>query len=48
MLGSVVRDEICRLLERNGVPAREIAPRLDEVVEILTKVFGRSARVLVY
>src|SRR6266540_6167458 len=48
MLGSKVRSEICRFLERNGIPARDIAPRFDEVVEILTKVFGQSARVLVY
>ncbi len=48
MLGSEVKSEVCRLLERNGIPTRDIAPRFDEVVEILTKVFGQSARVLIY
>ncbi|MBO0887514.1 hypothetical protein J2P12_00275 [Candidatus Bathyarchaeota archaeon] len=48
MLGSAVRSEVCRLLERNGVSLNEIALRFDEVVEILTRSFGQSARVLVY
>jgi hypothetical protein len=48
MLGSAVMSEVCRLLERNGVSLSEIAMRFDDVVEILTKAFGQSARVLVY
>src|SRR5439155_26813293 len=45
---SAVFSEVCRLLERNGIPPRDIASRLEEVVEILTHSVGRSARVLVY
>jgi hypothetical protein len=48
MLGVGVRDEVFRLLERSGVTVREIALRFDDVVEIVTRVFGSSARVLVY
>jgi len=48
MLGSAVTSEVCRVLERNGIPPRDIASRFDEVVEILTHSFGSSARVLVY
>ncbi len=48
MLGSAVTGEVCRLLEKSGVPPRDIALRFDEVVEILTRAFGSSARVLVY
>ncbi len=48
MLGVGVRDEVFRLLERSGVTLREIALRFDEVVEIVTRVFGSAARVLVY
>jgi len=48
MLGSPVTNDVCRLLERNGIPPRDIASRFDEVVEILTHSFGSSARVLVY
>jgi len=48
MLGSSVTGEVCRLLEKSGVPPRDIALRFDEVVETLTRAFGSSARVLVY
>ncbi len=48
MLGSSVTGEVCRLLEKSGVPHRDIALRFDEVVEILTRAFGSSARVLIY
>ncbi len=48
MLGIAVREEVWKILERNKVPVREIALRFDEVVEILTSIFGNSARVLVY
>ncbi|HEX9197642.1 MAG TPA: hypothetical protein VF906_07600 [Candidatus Bathyarchaeia archaeon] len=48
MLGSSVTGEVSRLLEKSGVPHRDIALRFDEVVEILTRAFGSSARVLIY
>jgi hypothetical protein len=48
MLGLGVRDEVFRLLEKSGVTVREIAPRFDDVVEIITRVFGTASRVLVY
>src|SRR6266705_5589908 len=48
MLGSSVTGEVSRLQEKSGVPHRDIALRFDEVVEILTKAFGQSARVLIY
>jgi hypothetical protein len=48
MLGTSVREEVWKLLERNRVPLPEIALRFDEVVEILTRIFGNPARVLVY
>jgi hypothetical protein len=48
MLGSRVTEELCELLKENGVPPRDIALRFDEVIGILTRVFGNSARVLVY
>lgn len=48
MLGVGVRDEVFRLLERSGITVREIALRFDDVVEIITRVFGSASRVLVY
>lgn len=48
MLGSGVRDEVVRLLEKNGVQRDDIALKFDEVVAILTRIFGASARVLVF
>ena len=48
MLGPKVRQEVIRLVERNGISLREIAGRFDDVVNVLTGAFGTSARVLVY
>ena len=48
MLGSRVRQEVIRLVERNGISLREISGRFDDVVNVLTGAFGTSARVLVY
>jgi hypothetical protein len=48
LLGRTVREEIFQLLERNGIKPSEISSRFDDVVEVLTRVFGNSARVLVH
>ena len=48
ILGRTVREEIFKFLERNGIKLSEISSRFDDVIEVLTRVFGNSARVLVY
>ena len=48
MLGPRVRQEVVKLVERNGISLREISARFDDVVNVLTGAFGTSARVLVY
>src|SRR5437764_15286669 len=48
MLGSAVTSEVCRLLERNGIPPRDIASRFDEVVDSRTHSCGSSPRALAY
>lgn len=48
ILGRTVREEIFKLLERNGIKASEISTRFDEAIEVLTRVFGTSANVLVH
>jgi hypothetical protein len=48
ILGRTVRDEIFQLLERNGIKSTEISIRFDDVIEVLTRVFGISAQILVY
>ncbi len=48
MFGRPVRDEIFRLLEKNGIRQSEVPLRFDDVVKILTAAFGNSARVIVY
>ena len=48
ILGRTVRAEIFELLRRNGIQPSEISSRFDEVVGVLTRVFGDSARLLVF
>jgi len=48
LFGRTVREETFQLLERNGIKPSEISSRFDNVVEVLTRVFGNSARVLVH
>jgi len=48
LLGRTVREEIFQLLEKNGIKPSEISSRFDEVIEVLTRVFGTSAQLLVY
>ena len=48
ILGRTVREEIFQLLERNGIKPAEISVRFDDVIEVLTRVFGNSTRVLVH
>jgi hypothetical protein len=48
ILGRTVREEIFQLLERNGIKSTEISSRFDDVIEVLTRVFGISAQILVY
>ena len=48
ILGRTVREEIFQFLERNGIKSAEISSRFDEVIEVLTRIFGNSAHVLVH
>jgi len=48
ILGRTVREEIFQLLEKNGIKPSEISSRFDEVIEVLARVFGTSAQLLVY
>jgi hypothetical protein len=48
ILGRSVREEIFQFLESNGIKPTEVSSRFDEVIEVLTRVFGTSAQVLVY
>jgi len=48
ILGRTVMEEIFQLLEKNGIKPSEISSRFDEVIEVLTRVFGTSAQLLVY
>ena len=48
VLGPVVRDSVYGLLERRGIPRREVATRFDETVRVLLKVLGEPSRVLVH
>jgi hypothetical protein len=48
ILGRTVKEEIFQLLERNGIKPTEISSRFDDVIEVLTRVFGNNTRVLVH
>jgi len=48
ILGRTVREEIVQLFEMVGIKPTEISSRFDEVIEVLTRLFGISAQVLVY
>ena len=48
IFGRTVKEEIFHLLERNGIKPTEISSKFDDVIEVLTRVFGNSARVLVH
>jgi hypothetical protein len=48
MLGPAVCESVYGLLERNGIPKREICNRFDDAVTVLTKALGASSRVLVH
>jgi hypothetical protein len=48
ILGRTVREEIFQLLDRNGIKPAEVSSRFDDVIEVLTRVFGNSTRVLVH
>jgi hypothetical protein len=48
MLGRSVRDEIFQLLGKNHLASRDLGERFDDVVTILKKAFGESARIIVY
>ena len=47
MLGREVRDTVFEMIERNGIPRREVSARFDDAVAIMVKVLGNCARVLV-
>jgi len=48
ILGRTVKEEVFQLLERNGIKPTEISSKFDDVIEVLTRIFGNSARVLVH
>ncbi|HLC10772.1 MAG TPA: hypothetical protein VJL56_02885 [Candidatus Bathyarchaeia archaeon] len=48
ILGRTVKEEIFQLLESNGIKTSQVSSRFDDVIEVLTRVFGTSAQVLVY
>jgi hypothetical protein len=48
MLGQKVGDGVYDLLEREGITRSEISARFDDVVSVLNRAFGTSARVLVH
>lgn len=48
ILGRTVKEEMFQLLERSGIKPAEISSRFDDVIEVLTRVFGNSTRVLVH
>src|SRR2546427_1310852 len=47
-LGRAVKEEILQLLEKNRIKTSQVSSRFDDVIEVLTRVFGTSAQVLVY
>ena len=47
MLGREVRDTVFGMIERNGIPRREVSARFDDAVAIMVKVLGNCSRVLV-
>ncbi len=48
MLGPAVCESVYRILEKNGIPRREISNRFDDTVAVLTRVLGASSRVIVH
>ncbi len=48
VLGPAVRDSVYGLLERSGIPQREVPSRFDEAVAVLMKLLGEPSRVLVH
>jgi hypothetical protein len=48
MLGPAVCESVYGLLEKNGVPRREISTRFDDAVTLLARFLGSSSRVLVH
>lgn len=47
MLGREVRDTVFGMIERNGIPRRDVSVRFDDAVAIMVKVLGNCSRVLV-
>lgn len=47
MLGGGVRDTIFQILEKKGIPRREISTRFDDAVEVMINVLGVCSRVVV-
>jgi hypothetical protein len=48
MLGQKVGEGVYDLLEREGIQRSDISARFDDVVSVLNRAFGTSARVLVH
>ena len=48
IFGAAVKEQLLQLLEQNGIPRSEIGARFDDVVRVLTDVFGTSSRLLIY
>ena len=47
MLGGGVRDTIFQILDKKGIPRREISTRFDDAVEVMINVLGVCSRVVV-
>ncbi|HZY47779.1 MAG TPA: hypothetical protein VFE96_08295 [Candidatus Bathyarchaeia archaeon] len=48
MLGASVCESVYGLLEKNGIPKRDVPTRFDDTVTVLMKMLGASSRVLVH
>ncbi|OLD12910.1 MAG: hypothetical protein AUI50_08360 [Crenarchaeota archaeon 13_1_40CM_2_52_14] len=48
ILGRTVKEETFQLLESREIKTSQVSSRFDDVIEVLTRVFGTSAQVLVY
>src|SRR5713226_5925242 len=48
MLGGPVRDELFNLLERSSIHRTDVPVRFNDVIRLLTRAFGASARILIY
>lgn len=48
ILGPRVREEVYRVLIQQGITAIEVSVRFDDIVTVLTRVFGTSSRIIIH